>query len=108
MGRLILLVLSFVLSVSVAMGAVAHAAEGAVPLETSYAVDSCVDAAQSSPQDEGQDVPHSHMCHGHHVGVPLPAIAPPIAAAPRYLHLASVNQRLSSVRLRTPQEPPRA
>ena len=107
MGRVILLVLSLVLSVSVATGAVAHAIEGA-PLETSYAIDNCADAAQSSSQDDGEDVPHSHICHGHHVGVPLPAVESPIASVHRYLHRAPVNQSLSSVRLRTPQEPPRA
>ena len=107
MGRLILLVLSFVLSVSVATGAVAHAMEGAVPLETSYVIDNCADASQSSSQDDDEGLPHFHMCHGHHVGVPLPTIVAPISLAPRYLHLASVNRPLSSIRLRTPQEPPR-
>ena len=107
-GRAILLLLSFMLSLSMATGAVAHAAEGTIPLEHSYIIDDCADANQSSPQDEDQGLPHFHMCHGHQVGVPLLTIAVPIPVAPRYLHRASVHQPLSSIRLRAPQEPPRA
>ena len=107
MGRVILLVLSLVLSVSVATGAVAHAIEGA-PLETSYAIDNCADAAQSSSQDDGEDVPHSHICHGHHVGVPHFGVAAPATPELVRMLIASTERALPSIRARTPIRPPRA
>ena len=108
MVRLIALVLGIMLCLSVAVGSVAHAAEGLVPLEASSSVISDLSDAESGSPDAHNAAPNGHSCHGHHVGVPHLGVATPNGVAPARVMTVFLERALPSARLRAPIRPPRA
>jgi len=107
MVRVIAFLLGLMLCLSVAVGSVAHAAEGPLPLESSCAVmDSHDDDGSSSDTDKAMS--QDHACHGHHVGVPHFGVAAPATPELVRVLIASTERALPSARLRAPIRPPRA
>lgn len=74
MHRLITLVICFMLVLSLGLGSVAHATEGATCVEASVgtSIDHSDGDSDQVPADADKAFPHHHgECHGHHIGIPI-------------------------------------
>jgi len=74
MQRLLILFASLALMLSLGLGSIAHAAEGAMPIDAAAAIGAGHSAgdADEEPADADKGVPHHHgTCHGHDIGVAL-------------------------------------
>lgn len=108
MARLVAFIFGLMLCLSVAIGSVAHAAEGPLPLESSCAVVGDHGDDDGGSSGAGKAISDSHACHGHHIGVPLGGVAAPARGDLTPLMIATSERPLPSARLRTPIRPPRA
>lgn len=107
MVRALTFLFGLMLCLSVAVGSVAHAAEGPLPLESSCAVMDSHDG-NSGSSDTDKAMSQDHACHGHHVGVPHLGLAAPATSELARVLIASTERALPSIRARTPIRPPRA
>lgn len=76
MHRLTALLVCLMLVLSLGMGSVAHATEGATCIETSVetSLEHNDGDGDQVPGDADKAFPHHHgECHGHHIGIPIAA-----------------------------------
>jgi len=100
MGRFIALVLICLVSLSLAAGNVAHAAEPIGCLDTEAAVDlgHASGDRDQVPSDDGKATPHHHGgCQGHQIGEPVKeGISPQLRLRASLPVIANANGRVSA------------